>query len=93
MNIDEHAEDLIVLCRFPSELEAAPIVAELKTNDIPVSLTGGFTAGFIAEAPGDVQVKILEKDRERAQEILKRFEIANHEIDWNQVDVGEPKED
>ena len=93
MSDEEHADDLVVLCRFPFEMEAAPIVAELEANDIAASLTGGFTAGFIAEAPGDVQVKVLNKDLSRARAILKVFVEENHHIDWSKVDVGEPNQE
>ena len=93
MSDEEHADDLVVLCRFPFEMEAAPVVAELESNNIAVSLTGGFTAGFIAEAPGDVQGKGLNKDIEQARKILKKFVEENHHIDWSKVDVGEPSQD
>ena len=94
MSDEEHADDdLVILCRFPFEMEAAPVVTELEANDISASLVGGFTAGFIAEAPGDVQVKVLFKDFEKAREILKRFQDENDHIDWSKVDVGEPSGD
>ena len=93
MSDEEHDDDLVILCRFPFEMEAAPIVAELEANNIAASLVGGFTAGFIAEAPGDVQVKVLFKDLEQARVILKRFQDENDHIDWSKVDVGEPSQE
>ena len=84
-------DQLIKLASVPSEADAAPIIAALKEDGIPATMTGGFTAGFIAEAPGDIQINILEKDLEKAAKVLRRFESENDAIDWNQVDVGEPE--
>ncbi len=86
-------EKLTILIRVPSEIEAAPIVAALESQGISSTVTGGFTAGFIAEAPGDVQIKILEKDRKIAQKVLRQFQADNQKINWDQVDVGKADDD
>ncbi len=89
MSKEENPDELFVLMRVPSEIEAAPIVAALDAAGIPVTMTGGFTAGFIAEAPGDVQVKVFEKDRAKAEQIVADFKAENDTIDWSQIDVGD----
>jgi hypothetical protein len=82
-------ENLTILIRVPSEIEAAPLVAALELENIHVTMTGGFTAGFIAEAPGDVQIKVLESDLQRAKLAIEKFQSENSRIDWSQIDVGD----
>ena len=77
---------------MPTEADAAPIVATLTEHGISASMTGGFTATFIAEAPGDIQIKIFEEDVARAKDILREFHRENESIDWSQVDVGEAED-
>jgi hypothetical protein len=81
------------LVHVPTEGEAATIVEALKAAGIAATMTGGFTAGFIAEAPGDISINVFENDREKAEKILRAFEKENESIDWNQVDVGEPEDE
>ncbi len=82
-------EELAILIRVPSEIEAAPLVAALELENIQATMTGGFTAGFIAEAPGDVQIKVFESDLARAKLTLEKFQTENNRIDWSQIDVGD----
>jgi len=81
-------EALAILIRVPSEIEAAPLIAALEMDGIPATMTGGFTAGFIAEAPGDVQINVLESNLARAKLALEKFQTENSRIDWSQIDVG-----
>jgi len=91
MNSTDHPEgQLITLASIPTETEAAPIVAALKAEGISATMTGGFTAGFIAEAPGEISIKVFAKDELAARKVLEKFEIENAEIDWDKVDVGKP---
>ncbi|MFK7768053.1 MAG: DUF2007 domain-containing protein [Mariniblastus sp.] len=85
-------DQLIIIARVQSEIEATPIVAALSEEGIVATATGGFTAGFIAEAPGDIQIKIFEKDRELASKILSRIGAEGISIDWSKVDVGDPED-
>ncbi len=88
----ENKKHLITLTSVPTETDAAPIVATLTEHGISASMTGGFTAGFIAEAPGDIQIKIFEKDVKRAKEVLREFHLENEAIDWSKIDVGEAED-
>lgn len=91
MNETDH---LVKLTSVPRVEQAAIIVAALAEHGVRAVQVGGFTAGFVAEAPGWVQVKVAEEDLPRAQQLFDELDIdhAGDEIDWNQVDVGEPED-
>lgn len=78
-----------VLKSVSSEVEAVAIMTLLGSHGIEASTTGGFTAGFRAEAPGAVQIIVRAKDLEDSQRALESF---SQEIDWSQVDVGDEHE-
>lgn len=82
-----------VVTSVTSESEAAMIVTALAEQGIESIASGGYTAGFRAEAPGEVQVIVRQRDLQRAREVLAVFETENAAIDWSQVDVGEPVDD
>ena len=82
----------VALTSAANDMEAAAIVAALCNEGIEANMTGEFTAGFRAEAPGNVQVMVKQCDLTRAQEFLCRFEEKGSPIDWSQVDVGEPED-
>lgn len=65
------AEILEVLIGAPTEAEASIIVGFLADRRIAARAVGGFTAGFRAEAPGDVSVLVKRADLERAQNALR----------------------
>ena len=91
MNSTEHPQgQLVKLASVPTEVEAAPIVAALKSAGISATMTGAFTASFIAEAPGEIAVKVFAADEKAAKKILEKFNLENDAIDWDQVDVGDP---
>ncbi|MDE0936913.1 MAG: hypothetical protein OSA89_13425 [Mariniblastus sp.] len=93
MSPNENPEELTSLIHVPTESEAAPIVEALKAAGISATMTGGFTAGFIAEAPGDISIQIFKRDEAAAAEVLRQFKADNASIDWDQVDVGEPEDE
>lgn len=82
-----------VLTRVPTEGEAAAIVSALADRGIHASTTGGFTAGFRAESPGEINIIVKHLDLEPAREALKNIELSETAIDWSQVDVGEPEDE
>jgi len=61
---------LVTVAQRPTEQQAAVLVSVLEDEKIRAVATGGFTAGFVAEAPGWVSVQTLEADAERAKQIL-----------------------
>jgi hypothetical protein len=86
-------EHIALLTSAPLEMEAGIIVAALQENGIKATMSGQTTAGFRAEAPGWVQVLVAEEDLSRAQDILDQLRRESDDIDWSQIDVGEPEEE
>ena len=82
---------LVKLVAFPTDVGAAPVVSALQEAGISAIATGGFTAEFMAEAPGEVQVLVAERDLPKAKEILNVLREEMDHIDWSQVDVGQPE--
>ncbi len=80
-----------VLTSVRNDLEAMPLIAALANLGIEATKTGSFTADFRAEAPGEVRIVVKQQDLARAKEALKEIGEDNAEIDWSQVDVGEPE--
>ena len=81
-----------ILTHVANEVEAAAIVDGLASHGIQASTTGRYTAGFLAEAPGTVQIIVKAGHLARAREALSELEKEFSEIDWAQIDVGEPDE-
>lgn len=81
-----------MLTSVPTEMEAGIIVGALDDRGIKSTMTGVYTSGFRAEAPGWVQILVAESDLPAAPEVLEEVHRGNEEIDWSQVDVGEPEE-
>lgn len=61
---------LEIVARVPHEMEAGAIVSALEAAGVQAEAVGGYTAGFRAEAPGEVQVVVRHVDLERATSIL-----------------------
>jgi hypothetical protein len=85
-------EHVVPVTSAPNELEAGVIVAALEEEGIKSTMSGVYTAGFRAEAPGQVQILVAQEDLARAQEIVRRGEEDKEDVDWSQVDVGEPED-
>ncbi len=83
---------VVELTSAANVMESAAIVAALNAEGIGTVTTGEFTAGFLAEAPGNVQIVVKSCDLARAQELLQRFKEDSSSIDWSQIDVGEPED-
>lgn len=89
MNADPN--DLEVLAAVPSEVEAAAIVGVLHACGIQATAAGGYIAGFKAEAPGTVAVLVKRADVERAHQVVDQVRREQHDVDWSEVDVGDPE--
>ena len=79
----------VVLTSVPSEIEAAAIVTAMSAEGIEATATGGLTAGFRAEAPGEVQVMVRREDLAEARRLFDELLENRGDVDWSQVDVGE----
>lgn len=64
---------LVTVAERPTEPAATVLVSILADAGIRAVAVGGFTAGFVAEAPGWVQVKTFERDAEKAREIIAQI--------------------
>ena len=82
---------LEVWAQFPGEVAASVMANALEAEGIKTALTGVNTASFRAEAPGLVNVMIRREDLDRARQILDEMRSDESEIDWENVDVGEPE--
>jgi hypothetical protein len=69
------------LLSVPNEIEAAAIVTALASYDIEAFAAGGYTAGFRAEAPGNVTVLVKHADLERAQQALAELRQGPTNVD------------
>jgi cyclic pyranopterin phosphate synthase len=67
-------DNLVTLKTVPTDLEGRMIASALSANGVEAQVTGEFTAGFRAEAPGQVRVVVRSEDLDRAQEILASIE-------------------
>lgn len=81
---------LAKLTSFPTEMEAGVLIAELEEHGIRATMTGVHTANFRAEAPGQVSVLVNSRDLDRARETLAALRRETAQVDWSQVDVGQP---
>ena len=86
------ADDPVLLTSAPNEMEAGIIVGALESAGIKATMSGVYTAGFRAEAPGWVQILVNEEDLEKAKEILADAHDHRDDTDWSNVDVGEPED-
>jgi Putative prokaryotic signal transducing protein len=81
-----------VLTTAPTDMEAAAIVSALDAHGIQAITTGGYIAGFRAEAPAVVNVIVRHEDLARAKQVLADINQGTSAIDWSQVDVGEAED-
>jgi len=86
-------EQVVLLTSAPNEMEAGIIIGALQDRGIKSTMSGVYTSGFRAEAPGWVQVLVSEGDLSAAQAVLDDVCAGNEEVDWSQVDVGTPEDE
>jgi hypothetical protein len=86
-------DNLARLTSVRNEMEAGIVVSALDEEGIKATMSGVYTAGFRAEAPGWVEVLVAEDDLSRAQAILQRVHDDHTDVDWSNVDVGEPEDE
>jgi hypothetical protein len=85
-------DEIVTLTSVRNEVDAHIIAAALEAEGIFVELSGEYTANFRAEAPSSVRVKVSQSQFERAQQILRDGLEGVSDVDWSQVDVGQPEE-
>ena len=87
----QHPEHVVPLTSAADEMEAGVIVAALEEANIKSTMTGVATAEFRVGVPGQVQILVAQEDFDRAQEVLDAVSEEQQDIDWSQVDVGQPE--
>ncbi len=92
-NHPEHPEHVVVAASAENEMEAGVIVAALEEAGIKATMAGAATADFRVGVPGEVQVLVAQEDLARAQEVVREGEDDEEDVDWSQVDVGEPEDE
>jgi hypothetical protein len=85
-------EKLARVTSVRTEYEAGVIVGGLEDRGIRAAMSGVYTTNFRAEAPGWVEVLVAEQDLPAALEVLAEVRAAHGDVDWSQVDVGQPEE-
>lgn len=88
----EHPEHVAVAASAENELEAGVMLAALEEAGIKATMSGAATADFRVAVPGEVQILVAQEDLERAQEVIKEGQDDEEDVDWSQVDVGQPEE-
>ncbi len=76
MKNESHEMDdakLVTVAERDLESAALILVSILEDAGIRAIATGGFTAGFRAEAPGVVKVQTFEVDAERARQVISEI--------------------
>ena len=85
-------EHIVAVTSAPNELEAGVIIAALADAGIKATMDGSATADFRVGVPGQVEILVAKEDLERARTVLQEDEDNEDDVDWSQVDVGEPEE-
>ena len=77
------------LTAVPSDIQAAAIVNALAERGIQATVTGSYTSGFRAEAPGWVSVVVRRVDLDLAKQALAELKPGASDVDWSEIDVDE----
>lgn len=85
-------ENLEQLTSVPSPAIAAIIVNTLQAAGIEAIATGKHTTASQIASGEWVQVMVSSHDLPVAKNTLAKFREENAEIDWSQIDVGEPSD-
>jgi len=64
----------VTLLTVANDMEAAIVVGALADQKVDAMIVGGFTAGFIAEAPGQVNILVRQQDLSRSREVLANMQ-------------------
>lgn len=86
------SDDVCRVASAHSVMEAAPIVAALERAGIKATTGNTASATVLPEAMGEVEILVANHDVPKALLLLEAIEEHGAEVDWSQVDVGEPEE-
>jgi hypothetical protein len=69
-----------VLVAVPNDIQAAAIVNALADRGIQATVTGSYTSGFRAEAPGWVSVVVRRMDLDLARQTLGELKPGTSDL-------------
>ena len=87
MTIDPNSPEVLVV--VPNDIQAAAIVNALADRGIQATVTGSYTSGFRAEAPGWVSVVVRRMDLDLARQTLGELKPGTSDLAWSKIDVDE----
>ena len=80
------------LTSAPNEAVAALVISALEDLGIKAS-SDETTSDLRAGAWNWIDILVDENDLAQAQEALQQIKQENSEIDWSQIDVGQPEDE
>ena len=90
--MSEQKPELVTLTKVANESEAKSLIGLFEDEGIAVFVNGGDDLSLFGDDVGDIQLIVKKADYQKAAELLAEIEAENSEIDWSQVDVGEPED-
>ena len=88
---DMPIEELDVVFSAVDEIQATMVVNALTESGVRAMMQGQHVASFRAENWSDVKVVVRTGDVPAAKQVLAELDLTA-DVDWDQVDVGEPDE-
>jgi hypothetical protein len=85
--------EVVLLTKAATEMEAGMIIAALEDEGIKASMAGADVSHMRVAVPEEVEIFVAEGDLARAQKVLEEAEHDGEDVDWSQVDVGEPEDE
>jgi hypothetical protein len=87
----ETSPKLAVIFSTPSEFEARTMAAALSSRGIEAFVFAAAAQSLNLPSTGGVQVAVREQDAPAALQALRQIRRESIDIDWDEVDVGEPE--
>ncbi len=88
---EPYSGDLVELASYDTEFEAETVVQALRAQGLAAVSGGGTLAGqWVAVGKVYVQVMVRRADLERARLALRAVRAESVDLDWQDVDVGDP---
>lgn len=84
--------ELVTLTNVDNEAEAKSLIGLFEDEGITVFINGGSDLSLFGDEAGEVQLIVKKSDYDQASKLLEEIEAENSEIDWSQIDVGEPED-
>ena len=90
--MNDQQPELVTLTNVANEAEAKSLIGLFEEEGISVFMNGGEDLSLFGDDIGDIMLIVKKSDYDQAAKLLEEIEAENTEIDWSQVDVGEPED-